>query len=296
MNQRQLFLNHIAQTSDAPLGLEILQADGCFLYDVNQKKYLDLISGIAVSNIGHNNTAVKNAIKNQLDKYLHVMVYGEYIESPQVQLAKLLTTLLPENLNTVYYTNSGSESIEGALKLAKRYTERLEIISFKNSYHGSTMGALSAGNNEERKNAFRPLIPENRILDYNNFNQLKNITPKTAAVLIEPVQAEAGVIMPEKNYLEAIRMQCNKTNTLLIFDECQTGFGRTGKLFAFEHSNIIPDILCIGKAFGGGMPLGAFIAHKNRMDTLIFNPVLGHLLPLAATHFVAQLHLHLCSF
>ncbi|MBC8047245.1 MAG: aspartate aminotransferase family protein, partial [Fimbriimonadaceae bacterium] len=209
MNQRQLFLNHIAQTSDAPLGLEITHADGCWMYDTQGKKYLDLVSGIAVSNLGHNNITVKNAIKEQLDKYMHLMVYGEFIESPQIQLAKYLTDLLPINLSSVYYTNSGSEAVEGAIKLAKRFSGRTEIISFKNSYHGSTMGALSLGNTEERKNAFRPLIPDNRVLNYNNFDQIKYITNKTAAVILEPIQAVAGVILPKENYLSEIRKQCN---------------------------------------------------------------------------------------
>lgn len=277
LSQRQLFLNHIAQTSDAPLALEIISANGCLLKDASGKSYLDLISGIAVSNLGHGNIEINNAIKKQVDNYLHIMVYGEFIETPQVQLAQLLTQHLPETLSNVYFTNSGSEAVEGALKLAKRLSGKTEIISFKNSYHGSTMGALSLGNNEERKNSFRPLIPDNRILEYNNFDQIQNITEKTAAVIIEPVQAEAGIIIPEKNYLQAIRNQCDETNTLLIFDECQTGMGRTGKLFAFEKYEVIPDIICLGKAFGGGMPLGAFISSKQNMSSFISNPILGHL-------------------
>ncbi|MGB4928759.1 MAG: aspartate aminotransferase family protein, partial [Chitinophagales bacterium] len=274
---RQQFLQHIAQTSQSPLMLEIEHADGCWLFDANGKKYLDLISGIAVSNVGHNNAEVKTAIYNQVEKYMHVMVYGEFIESPQVKYAKWISNHLPAPLNSVYFVNSGSEAVEGALKLAKRVTGRPEIISFHNSYHGSTMGALSAGNNEERKNVFRPLIPDNTILNYNDFDQLELITENTAAVLIEPIQAEAGIILPEANYLEAIREKCNATGTLLIFDECQTGFGRTGKLFAWEHSNVIPDIITLGKALGGGMPLGAFVAAKVHMDMFTQNPILGHL-------------------
>ncbi|MFN0276616.1 MAG: aspartate aminotransferase family protein [Chitinophagales bacterium] len=277
LSQRQLFLHHIAQTSDSPLALEITHADGCWLYDIAGKKYLDLISGIAVSNLGHNHPEIKKAITEQLDKYTHLMVYGEFVETPQVQLAKQLTDLLPQNLSSVYLTNSGSEAIECAIKLAKKYTGRTEIISFKNSYHGSTLGALSLGNNEERKNAFRPLIPDNHILEYNNFEQLKHITTKTAAVIIEPVQAEAGVILPVENYLTTIRKRCDETKTLLIFDECQTGFGRTGKLFAFEKYNVTPDVLCLGKAIGGGMPLGACISSKTIMQSLTNNPVLGHI-------------------
>ena len=274
---RNLFLNHVAQTSNAPLMLEIDRADGCWLYDVDGKKYLDLISGIAVSNIGHNNKKVKEAITTQLDKYMHVMVYGEFVESPQVKYAKWLSDHLPENLNSIYFTNSGSEAVEGAIKLAKRSTGRTEVISFKNSYHGSTMGALSAGNTEERKNAFRPLIPDNRIVTYNKFEDIKFITEKTACVLIEPIQAEAGVILPEGNYLSAIRKKCSEVGALLMFDECQTGFGRTGNLFAFQKFNIIPDVLILGKAVGGGMPLGAFISSREIMQVFTENPFLGHI-------------------
>jgi acetylornithine/succinyldiaminopimelate/putrescine aminotransferase len=278
MNTRQLFFEHITQTSDSPLGIEISKADKCWLYDTTQnKKYLDLISGIAVANLGHNNKKIKKAINSQLDKYMHLMVYGELIQSPQVLLAAYLTKLLPPSLSTIYYTNSGAEAVEGALKLAKRYTGRTEFISFHKAYHGSTAGALSLGNVEQMKNAFRPLVPDNKILTYNNFNQIDEITSKSAAVIIEPVQAEAGVILPEKNYLNQIRRRCNETNSLLIFDECQTGFGRTGKLFAFQKFEVVPDVLCLGKAFGGGMPLGGFVASKSIMQSFISNPALGHL-------------------
>lgn len=277
MNNRQLFLQHIAQTSTSPLALEIVKADGCWLFDVNGKKYLDMISGIAVSNVGHNNKSVNAAIISQVEKYMHIMVYGELVEAPQVQYAKWITEHLPPQFESVYFVNSGSEAIEGALKLAKRYTRRTEVISFKNSYHGSTMGALSAGNNEERKNAFRPLIPDNTILDYNNNAQLDAITHKTAAVLIEPIQAEAGVLLPDEAFLLALKNKCLSTGSLLIFDECQTGFGRTGKLFALEHTTVIPDIVVLGKAVGGGMPLGAFVASKEMMDAFTHAPMLGHL-------------------
>lgn len=277
ISNRQLFIKHIAQTSDAPLLFEIEKAEGCWIYDVNGKKYLDLISGISVSNLGHQNPAVKKTIIDQLDKYAHIMVYGEVVQSPQIKLAEWLANHLPGTLNSVYYTNSGSEAVEGAIKLVKRITGRTEIFSFKNSYHGSTQGALSLGNNEERKNAFRPLIPDNRIADFNDFEQLEFITGRTAAVIIEIVQAEAGVILPSANYLAAVRNKCNATGTLLIFDECQTGFGRTGKLFAFEKYHVMPDVLVLGKAFGGGLPLGAFIASKEMMDTFTNHPVLGHL-------------------
>ena len=282
--------------------LEITHADGCWLYDVNGNKYLDMISGIAVSNVGHNNTEVKNAIKQQVDKYMHIMVYGEFVEQPQVQYAVWLTNHLPASLNSVYFVNSGSEAVEGGLKLAKRVTGQPEVISFKNAYHGSTMGALSAGNNEERKNSFRPLIPDNRVLDFNDFDQLQWITDKTACVLVEPVQAESGVYLPGENYLQAIRKRCDETGALLIFDECQTGFGRTGKLFAFEHFNVVPDILLLGKAVGGGMPLGAFIASKEKMHVFTSGPMLGHITTfgghpvccaagLAAAEFVTTNHL-----
>ena len=274
---RQLFLRHVAQTSSTPLMLEIVKADGCWMFDVNGKKYLDMISGIAVSNVGHNNQDVKLAITNQLDKYSHLMVYGEFVESPQVQLATWIAAHMPAQLDSVYFVNSGSEAIEGALKLAKRVTGRPEIISFYQSYHGSTMGALSAGNTEERKNAFRPLIPDNTVLSYNNFDQINLITEKTAAVLIEPIQAEAGVILPQSGYLQAIRNKCDETGTLLIFDECQTGFGRTGKLFAWEHSAVVPDIITLGKAIGGGLPLGAFVSAQEKMNMFTHAPMLGHL-------------------
>jgi len=277
MNARQLFLHHVAQTSEAPLMLEIEKADGCWLIDSAGNKYLDMISGIAVSNVGHNNADVKNAISEQIEKYMHIMVYGEFVESPQIKYAQWLAAHLPEPLQSVYFVNSGSEAVEGALKLAKRFTGRPEIISFQNAYHGSTMGALSAGNNEERKNAFRPLIPDNTVLQYNDFTQINHITTKTAAVLIETIQAEAGVLLPKKNYLQAIRNRCNETGALLIFDKCQTGFGRTGKLFAWEHSGVIPDVIILGKAIGGGMPLGAFVASKNMMDVFTNGPILGHI-------------------
>jgi acetylornithine/N-succinyldiaminopimelate aminotransferase len=274
---RQLFLRHVAQTSSTPLMLEIVKADGCWMFDVNGKKFLDMISGIAVSNVGHNNQDVKLAITNQLDKYSHLMVYGEFVESPQVQFATWIAAHMPAPLDAVYFVNSGSEAIEGALKLAKRVTGRPEIISFYQSYHGSTMGALSAGNTEERKNAFRPLIPDNTVLSYNNFEQINLITEKTAAVLIEPIQAEAGVILPQSGYLQAIRKKCDETGTLLIFDECQTGFGRTGKLFAWEHSAVVPDIITLGKAIGGGLPLGAFVSAQEKMNMFTHAPMLGHL-------------------
>lgn len=277
ISRRNLFFDHIAQTSRNPVLLEIERAQGSWLFDVDGKKYLDLVSGISVSNIGHGNREVLDAIRAQAEKYLHVMVYGEFVEAPQVQYAQWLADHLPENLSHVYFTNSGSEAVEGALKLAKRYTGRNEIISFQHSYHGSTQGALSAGNSEERKMPFRPLIPANRILTYNDTGQLALITEHTAAVLVEPVQAEAGVILPAPGFLQKLRALCNASGALLIFDENQTGFGRTGKMFALYTLECIPDILVLGKALGGGMPLGAFISAGPVMESFLDNPTLGHL-------------------
>lgn len=276
-NLRQQFLQYLAQTSDMPMAIEITHADGNYMYGPNEKKYLDLISGIGVSNLGHNHPEIKKAIKDQLDAHMHVMVYGEFIQSPQVKLASELCAVLPEKLNSVFFVNSGSEAVEGALKLTKRYTGRTEIISCKNAYHGSTHGALSIIGSEDWKNSFRPLLPDTRSINFNNWDDLNFITEKTACVIIEPVQGEAGVRIANDFYLEALRKKCNETGTLLIFDEIQSGFGRTGKRFAFEHYNVIPDILLLGKALGGGMPLGAFISSNEIMQVLQTNPVLGHI-------------------
>lgn len=275
--QRQLFLDHLAQTSETPLALEIEKAEGIYLYDVSGKRYLDLISGISVSNIGHRHPKVIAAIKDQLDKYMHLMVYGEYIQSPQVQLAKKLSEHLPSNLSSVYFVNSGSEAIEGAMKLAKRFTGRTEIVSFKNAYHGSTQGSLSIMGNEEFKNAFRPLLPDTKQIEFNNADDLKQITSKTACVVVETIQGEAGAIVPQNNFLKQLRERCTEVGALLVADEIQCGFGRTGKLFAFEHYNIVPDILCLAKGMGGGMPIGAFISSKEIMNSLSTNPILGHI-------------------
>jgi len=277
LTNRQLFLQHLAQTSDAPMLLEVEKAEGVFLYDNKGKKYFDLISGISVSNIGHCHPKVVEAVKNQVEKYMHLMVYGEYIQSPQVELAQLLTSLLPKNLSSVYFTNSGSEANEGALKLAKRYTQRTEIVAFKNAYHGSTHGALSIMGNEYFKQSFRPLLSEIRFLEFNNFIDIEQITEKTACVIVEPIQGEAGAVCPEPGFLQSIRNKCNATGTLLIFDEVQTGFGRTGYLFAYQKYNVVPDILTIAKGMGGGMPIGAFISSKEIMNSLSYNPVLGHI-------------------
>lgn len=277
MNQRELFLRHIGQTSAAPLALEIVRAEGATLYDANGKEYIDLIGGISVANVGHRHPKVIEAIKKQLDAYLHIMVYGEFVEAPQVQYAKLLTDHLPRSLNSVYFTNSGAEAVEGAMKLAKRLTGRTQIVAFNNSYHGSTQGALSVMGSEYWRNAFRPLLPGIIHHDYGSVETLEDITEQTACVIAETVQAEAGVFSPAKEWAQALRKKCTDTGTLLVLDEIQTGFGRTGRLWGFEHFDIVPDILLLGKALGGGMPLGAFIADKKMMDAFTDNPVLGHI-------------------
>ncbi len=277
MNQRELFLRHVAQTSPAPLALEIVKAEGALLYDASGKTYIDCIGGISVANVGHRHPKVIAAIQKQLDAYLHIMVYGEFVETPQVQYAQLLTKYLPANLNSVYFTNSGAEAVEGAMKLAKRVTNRTQIIAFKNSYHGSTQGALSIIGDEYWRNAFRPLLPDVLHLNYNDAASLKFITEQTACVIAETIQAEAGVKPPSKEWMQALRKKCTDTGTLLILDEIQTGFGRTGTLWGFEQFDIVPDILLLGKALGGGMPLGAFIADKKLMDAFTENPVLGHI-------------------
>jgi len=277
LTQRELFLRHVAQTSPAPLAIEIVKADCCTLYDVAGKEYIDLIGGISVANVGHRHPKVIEAIQKQLDAYLHIMVYGEFIEAPQVQYAKLLTEHLPASLNSVYFTNSGSEATEGAMKLAKRVTGRTQMAAFNNSYHGSTQGALSIMGDEYWRNAFRPLLPDVLHLEYNSFESLNEITEQTACVVAETVQAEAGIIVPTAAWIQALRKKCTDTRTLLILDEIQAGFGRTGKLWGFEHFDIVPDILLLGKALGGGMPLGAFIADKKLMDAFTENPVLGHI-------------------
>lgn len=259
------------------MAFEIARAEGCFLYDVQGKEYIDLAGGISVANTGHRHPKVIEAIQKQLDAYLHVMVYGEFIESPQVQYARLLTEQLPASLNSVYFTNSGAEAVEGAMKLAKRVTNRSQMIAFNNSYHGSTQGALSVMGDEYWRNAFRPLLPDVLHLEYNSFESLNEITELTTCVIAETVQAEAGIIVPTKEWMQALRKRCDETGTLLILDEIQAGFGRTGKLWGFEHFDIVPDILLLGKALGGGMPLGAFIADKKLMDAFTSNPVLGHI-------------------
>jgi acetylornithine/N-succinyldiaminopimelate aminotransferase len=277
LTNRQLFLLHLGQTSSSPMMLEIARAEGVFMYSPEGKKYLDLISGVSVSNTGHSHPKVIEAVKNQVDLYMHLMVYGEFVQSPQVKYAEYLSQILPPELNTCYFVNSGSEAVEGALKLAKRFTGRSRIISFKNSYHGSTHGALSIQGNEIYRNAFRPLLPDTFQVGFNDEKSLDSIDYKTACVIIEPVQGEAGVIYPENGFLKKIRDRCKLTGTLLIFDEIQTGFGRTGFMFALERFGVIPDILLLAKALGGGMPLGAFISSNEIMSVLISNPSLGHI-------------------
>jgi putrescine aminotransferase len=277
LTQRQLFLNHLAQTSASPLMLEIERAEGLYLYSPAGKKYLDLISGIAVSNVGHSHPHVLQAIHNQVDKYLHLLVYGEVVQTPQVQFAQKLAQTLPANLQSIYFTNSGTEATEGAMKLAKRYTGRAEILSCYQAYHGSSQGALSIGGGEQFKTNFRPLLPGVRQINYGYLPDLELISSQTAAVIIETVQGEAGVVSADLAYFQALRARCEDTNTLLILDECQTGLGRTGKMWAFEHYNIVPDVVLSAKSLGGGMPLGAFISSQEMMSCLTENPILGHI-------------------
>jgi acetylornithine/succinyldiaminopimelate/putrescine aminotransferase len=277
MNNREIFFSHLAQTSDFPLALEVDHAKGSFIYDKNGKKYLDFISGIGVSNIGHCHPKVVDAINKQSGKYLHTLVYGEFVQEPQTKLIDELCKLLPKKLNNIYLLNSGTEAVEAAVKLSKRISGRTEIISFRNAYHGSTSGALSLCGNEDYKNAFRPLMPGVRILEFNDLNALKAISAQTAAIFIEPVQGEAGVRVADSELLQSLREVCTKNSTLLVFDEIQCGMGRTGKLFALEHYGVIPDILLAGKALGGGLPLSAMACNKSLMDHLKTNPVLGHI-------------------
>jgi len=274
---RQLFLANNAQTTGFPLLLEFERAEGVYMYDSKGKAYIDLISGIGVSNLGHNNPYVINAIKEQVDKYMHLMVYGEYVQTPQVRFAEKLVSILSDNLQSVYFVNSGAEAVEGALKLAKRYTGRQQIIACKNSYHGSTHGALSVMGNEDFKQAYRPLLPGIEFIRFNDIDDLHLITQQTACVIIETVQGEAGIRVPELSYMQALRKRCDETGTLLILDEIQAAMGRTGKLFAFEHYGIVPDILLLAKALGGGMPIGAFVSSNQIMGALKENPILGHI-------------------
>lgn len=277
MNQRQLFLKHVAQTSPAPLGLEIVRAEGSYMWDRDGMRYTDLIGGISVCNTGHRHPRVVEAIKSQADQYLHLMIYGELVQSPQVDYATLLSKHLPPNLNSVYFTNSGAEATEGAMKLAKRVTGRTNILAFHESYHGSTQGALSVMGDEYWRNAFRPLLPGIDHGEYGNEATLEWITRDTAMVIAETVQAEKGVVKPSVGWMKALRKKCTEMGALLVLDEIQAGFGRTGTLWAFEQYEIVPDILLLGKALGGGMPLGAFVASDTMMSALMHDPVLGHI-------------------
>ncbi len=277
LTNRQLFLRYLGQTSFNPMMLEIVKAEGIYMYGPGDERYIDLISGVSVSNTGHNHPKVIAAIKDQADSYLHLMVYGEIIQSPQVKYAGRLIELLPEQLNSCYFVNSGSEAVEGALKLAKRYTGRGNILSFKKAYHGSTHGALSIQGDELHKRAYRPLLPGIVQVGFNDWKALGSIGHHTACVIVEPIQGEAGIILPENDFLKEIRKRCDETGTLLVFDEIQTGFGRTGTLFALDRYGVTPDILLLAKALGGGMPLGAFISSNEIMSVLASDPPLGHI-------------------
>lgn len=277
LTNRQLFLQNLGQTSDSPLLLEISKAEGVYMYGPSGEKYLDLISGVCVSNTGHRHPKVVQAVKDQVDSYMHLMVYGEIIQNPQVKYASYLTGFLPSELSCCYFVNSGSEAIEGALKLTKRFTGRSKIISFNNAYHGSTHGALSIQGSDQFSQAFRPLLPDVFRINFNDENALSIIDRNTACVIVEPIQGEAGVRLPENGYLAKLRSKCNETGALLVFDEVQTGFGRTGYMFAIDRYGIVPDILVLAKALGGGMPLGAFISSKEIMSSLISKPPLGHI-------------------
>lgn len=274
---RPLFLAHVAQTSDIPLSLEIAKGEGVYLYDVNGKRYMDLIAGIGVSALGHCHPKVTEAVQQQASQYMHTLVYGEYILAPQVQLAKLLADVLPPPLDCTYFVNSGTEATEGAMKLAKRYTGRSEIVSMHKSYHGSTQGALSLMSEPYFSRAFRPLLPDIRYIRFNEDEDLAMITHKTAAVFVETVRAEIGVEKPANDYLKKLRQRCTETGALLVLDEIQAGCGRTGTLFAFEQYGVVPDVLLLAKGFGGGMPIGAFVAPKHIMECLSHQPVLGHI-------------------
>ena len=281
------FFTYQAQTTPFPLAMQVSKAKGCYIYDQNKKPHLDFVSGVSACSLGHRHPKVVKAIKKQLDKYLHVMVYGEYIQKPAVKLCKLLSEHLPENLSKIYLTNSGTEAIEGSLKLARKVTGRSQIIAAKNAYHGNTMGSLSLMDYEERKKPFRPLIPDISHIAFNDKNELHKITEKTAAVILETIQGGAGFILPKKNYLKAVKKRCEEVGALLILDEVQPGMGRTGALFSFEHYGIVPDILVTGKGLGGGMPIGAFISSEKYMDQLSDNPMLGHITTFGGNPIIA---------
>lgn len=277
---RKQFLRHVGQTSPSPMLVEVERAEGVFFYTPEGKRFFDLVSGVSVSNVGHCNPEVVKAVQEQAARYMHIMVYGEMVEAPQVRYAAKIASLLPEKLQSLYFLNSGSEAVEGAIKLARRYTRRSEIVSMRRAYHGSTLGSLSimgSPEGEEYKSAFRPLLPDTRSIRFNDFGDLEQITEHTACVIAEPVQGEGGVVPPAEGYLAALRHRCDETGALLIFDEIQTGFGRTGEIFACLKYGVTPDIMCMAKAFGGGMPLGGFISSNRIMESLTHDPVLGHI-------------------
>ncbi|WP_199117065.1 aspartate aminotransferase family protein [Pedobacter sp. ASV28] len=277
LTQRQLFLQHNAQTSDSPLLLEFVKAEGIYLYDEKDRKYIDLIAGIGVSNIGHCHPNVVNAVQQQAATYMHLMVYGEFVQTPQVNFASLLATVLPKNLHCTYFVNSGAEAVEGAMKLAKRYTGKKGFIACKNAYHGSTQGAESLMESDFYSAGYGPFLPHVSFINHNNIADLEKITTDTAAVFIEPIQGEAGIRPANNIYMKALKERCLETGTLLIFDEIQSGFGRTGKMFAFEHYEVVPDVLLLAKGIGGGMPIGAFISSTEIMSVLSYSPILGHM-------------------
>ena len=277
VSNREIFLSNIGQTTDAPLALEIEKAEGIYLYDIYGKNYIDLVSGVSVSNVGHRHPRVIEAVKKQADRHLHLMVYGELVQQPQTDFARLLFQQLAPRFDNIYFVNSGSEANEGALKLAKKYTGRTEIIACNQAYHGSTHGVLSLMGDEIFRNPFRPLLPDIRYIQFNNPEHLEFITERTACVMVEPIQAEAGIILPHNNYLQKLRQRCNDTGALLIFDEVQTGFGRTGSLFGMNYFDVYPDIFTMAKGMGGGMPVGAFVTQKSIMDELRASPGLGHI-------------------
>ena len=274
---KENFFKYQAQTTNNPISLEILKASGSYIYDTNNNKYLDFVAGVSASNLGHNNKKIKKAVLKQIDLYWHVMVYGEFIQKPTVKLCKLLSQNLPKLLSNTYLTNSGTEAIEAAMKLAKRVTGKSELIAAKNGYHGNTQGAMSIMGFEERKRAYRPLIPDIKFIEFNNIEDISIITNKTAGVIVETIQGGAGFILPEKNYLKKLKQKCDEVGALLILDEIQPGIGRTGKLFAFEHFDVIPDILVYGKGLGGGFPIGALTTRKKYMALFKQNPILGHI-------------------
>ncbi len=296
ISHRELFYRHLAVPAPVKEPQEFVKAQGIYLFPPQGEPFVDLVSGVSVSNIGHCHPKVVEAVKQQAETYMHLMVYGDFVQAPQVRLAALIAEQLPDTLSSVYLVNSGSEANEGAIKLAKRATGRSELVAFKNAYHGSTHGALSVLGNESMKYAYRPLLPDVRFLDFNRRDQLEQITRRTAAVIVESIQAEAGIILPEQGYLKALKARCQEVGALLILDDVQMGFGRTGKLFSFEHYDFVPDILSIAKGMGGGMPIGAFVASKELMDTLQYKPALGHITtfgghPVSAAAALASLEL-----